>query len=76
MSVAERIEEMVLTKDVLDHHLKSFSEGDLQGILSDYAPGAVLFTPDGPLTGADGITSRATTLTFCGPQRRPTMCTR
>jgi hypothetical protein len=27
--------EMVSTKDVLDHHLKSFSEGDLKGILSD-----------------------------------------
>jgi hypothetical protein len=37
------------TKDVLDHHLKCFGEGDLKGILSDYAPGAVLFTSDGPL---------------------------
>jgi ketosteroid isomerase-like protein len=45
--------EMVSTKDVLDHHLKSFSEGDLKGILSDYAPGAVMFTPDGPLRGPD-----------------------
>jgi ketosteroid isomerase-like protein len=44
---------MVSTKDVLDHHLKSFSEGDLKGILSDYAPGAVMFTPDGPLRGPD-----------------------
>jgi hypothetical protein len=26
--------------------LKSFGEGDLKGILSDYAPGAFLFTPD------------------------------
>jgi len=42
-------------KDLLDHHLKCFGEGDLKGILSDYAPGAVLFTPDGPLTGADAI---------------------
>jgi len=44
-------------KDVLDHHLKSFGEGDLKGILSDYAPGAVLFTADGPLKGADAIRS-------------------
>jgi ketosteroid isomerase-like protein len=44
-------------KDVLDHHLKSFGEGDLKGILSDYAPGAVLFTSDGPLKGADAIRS-------------------
>jgi len=46
---------MASTKDVLDNHLKCFGEGDLKGILSDYAPGAVLFTPDGPLRGADAI---------------------
>ena len=46
---------MASTKDVLDHHLKCFGEGDLKGILSDYAPGAVLFTPDGPLKGSDAI---------------------
>jgi ketosteroid isomerase-like protein len=46
---------MALTKDVLEHHLKSFGEGNLKGILSDYAPGAVLFTPEGPLRGIDAI---------------------
>jgi ketosteroid isomerase-like protein len=46
---------MASTKDVLDHHLKCFSEGDLMGILSDYAPGAVLFTSEGPLRGTDAI---------------------
>jgi ketosteroid isomerase-like protein len=46
---------MVSTKDVIDNHLKCFGERDLKGILSDYAPGAVLFTPDGPLRGADAI---------------------
>ena len=46
---------MASTKDVLDHHLKCFGESDLKGILSDYAPGAVLFTLDGPLKGADAI---------------------
>jgi ketosteroid isomerase-like protein len=45
------------TKDVVDHHLKSFGEGDLKGILSDYASGAVLFTPEGPLRGIDAIRS-------------------
>ena len=30
---------MASTKDVLDNHLKCFGEGDLKGILSDYAPG-------------------------------------
>jgi len=46
---------MASTKEVLDHHLKCFGEGDLNGILSDYAQGAVLFTPDGPLRGADAM---------------------
>jgi ketosteroid isomerase-like protein len=46
---------MSTTKDVLDHHLQSFAEGDLKGILSDYAPAAVLFTPGGPLKGTDAI---------------------
>ena len=46
---------MASTADILDHHIKCFGEGDLEGILSDYAPEAVLFTPDGPLTGIDQI---------------------
>ncbi len=43
------------TKDILDRHLKCFGEGDLNGILSDYMPGAVLFTPGGALRGIDEI---------------------
>jgi ketosteroid isomerase-like protein len=43
------------TKDVIDHHLKSFGERDLNGILSDYAPMAILFTPNGPLEGVNAI---------------------
>ena len=46
---------MLSTKDVLDHHVKCFFEFDLEGILSDYAPDTVFFTPDGPFKGADGI---------------------
>jgi hypothetical protein len=46
---------MASTKDVLDNHLKCFGEGDLQGILSDFAPGAVMLTPDGPLVGVDAM---------------------
>ena len=46
---------MASTKDVLNNHLKCFDEGDLNCILSDYAAGAVMFTPDGPLRGADAI---------------------
>lgn len=43
------------TKDVFDHHVKCFGEGDLQGILADYSPSAILFTPEGPLKGIDAI---------------------
>ena len=46
---------MKATKDVVEHHLKSFGEGDLDRILSDYAPDAVLFTPEGSLKGRDAI---------------------
>ena len=46
---------MSSTKDVIDRHLKYFDRGDLKGVLSDYAPGAVMFTPDGPLKGPDAI---------------------
>jgi ketosteroid isomerase-like protein len=55
VSIAETTKAMASTKDVVDNHLKCFGEGDLKGILSDYAPGAVLFMPDGPLRGADVI---------------------
>ena len=46
---------MASTKDILDHHLNSFGDGDLNGVLSDYAPNAVLFTPDGLLRGVDAL---------------------
>jgi ketosteroid isomerase-like protein len=43
------------TKNVFDHHVRCFGEGDLTGILADYLPAAVLFTPGGPLKGTDAI---------------------
>lgn len=46
---------MASTIDVLNHHLKSFGKGNIDGILADYAPAAVLFTPDGPLKGPGAI---------------------
>jgi ketosteroid isomerase-like protein len=46
---------MTSTKEVIDHHLKAFGQGDLTGVLSDYAPDAVFFTPHGPLRGRDAI---------------------
>ena len=47
---------MTSTKDVLDHHLKCFGTGDLEGLLTDYAPEAVLFMPAGLFKGEDAIT--------------------
>ena len=46
---------MTSTKDVIDHHLSAFAERDLQGVLSDYAPGAIFFTQKGLLKGIDAI---------------------
>ena len=46
---------MVSTSDVLDRHLKSFAEYDVDGVLADYSSDAVLFTPTGPLKGPDAI---------------------
>jgi|SRR5215469_7860476 len=46
---------MVSTNDVIERHLKSFGEHNLAGILADYAPGAVLFTPQGPIKGVGAI---------------------
>ncbi len=46
---------MNTTQEVLDNHLRCFGEGDINGILSDYAPMAILFTPNGPLVGVDAI---------------------
>ena len=46
---------MTSTKDIIDHHLKAFGQRDLKGVLSDYAPSAIFFTPNGPLQGPDAI---------------------
>jgi ketosteroid isomerase-like protein len=46
---------MLSTSDVLDRHLKSFAEYDVDRVLSDYAPDAVLFVPTGALKGPGEI---------------------
>lgn len=46
---------MASSRDVLDHHVRCFGAGDLEGLLADYAPDAVLFTPGGPLRSAAEI---------------------
>lgn len=46
---------MATTSDIVNQHLKSFGECDLNGVLADYASEAVLFTPGGPLRGPAAI---------------------
>ncbi len=46
---------MSSTSEVVDRHLKSFAEFDLDGVLADYSPDAVLFVPEGPLKGSSAI---------------------
>ena len=46
---------MKSTNDVLDHHLKAIEEGDVDAVLSDYSPDAVLFRSDGVFKGVEAI---------------------
>ena len=46
---------MRTTSDVVNQHMKSFGENNLDGILGDYSPEAVLFTPGKPLRGLGEI---------------------
>jgi SnoaL-like domain len=49
------ITKMVSTSEVLDRHLKSFAEYDVDGLVADYSSDAVLFAPSGPLKGPNAI---------------------
>lgn len=44
------------TKITLNHHLQALSEG-IEAIISDYNEQSVLFTPEGPIYGIEGIQS-------------------
>ncbi len=46
---------MLSASDVLDRHLTSFAEYDVNGLLADYSSDAVLFVPTGLLRGPDAI---------------------
>ncbi len=48
---------MRATEELLDRHLDCFGRGDLDGIVADYSPAAVMFTPGGPLNGPAAIRS-------------------
>ena len=44
------------TQAVVHHHLERFVALDLQGVLADYAPDAVMIVPTGVLRGVQEIT--------------------
>lgn len=46
---------MASTKDILDHHLKAFDHGDVDAVLSDYAPDVVFFARGEAFKGVDAI---------------------
>jgi len=48
---------MSTTKDVLNHHLEMFGDGDLEGLMTDYADDAVLITQDGTVEGHGEISA-------------------
>lgn len=48
---------MQSTSDVVRQHMRNFYEKDLEGVVSDYAPNAVLFLSGGPLKGLAAIRS-------------------
>jgi hypothetical protein len=54
-SPADEAHTMRSTKRVIDNHVHCFCERDLEGILSDYAPQAILFTPAALLKSTDAI---------------------
>ena len=41
--------EMNSTKDVIENHIRRFREGNIQGVLDDFSPDAILLTPTGVL---------------------------
>jgi hypothetical protein len=43
------------TKEVFDHHMKTFGENDLDGIMSDYTDESILITHESTLSGLDEI---------------------
>jgi ketosteroid isomerase-like protein len=48
-------DEMNSTQRVVENHIQRFREGDLDGVLEDFSPEAVVFTPSGTLNGKSEI---------------------
>ena len=43
------------TKDVIENHIGRFREGNIDGVLDDFSPNAILLTSTGPLRGRSEI---------------------
>jgi ketosteroid isomerase-like protein len=43
------------TSEVLERHMKTFGAADLEGVMADYAPTAVMLTPGGPIAGTEAL---------------------
>lgn len=43
------------TDELLDLHVRRFASGDLEGLMSEYAPDVVFFTQQGVLHGPDAV---------------------
>ena len=50
------------TMEVLKRHQQTFGASDLAGVMADYAPDAVMFTPGGPVKGTEALTKTFQTL--------------
>lgn len=46
---------MKTTQSVLERHLECFAKADVDGIMADYAPDAVVLVPDGMFKGTAAI---------------------
>jgi len=57
------------TEEVLNHHLTSFSQGDIESIMEDYTQDSKLIVQDETLTGLDNI--RAAFTEFFGGLFKP-----
>jgi hypothetical protein len=45
------------TEEVLNHHLAALVENDIDEMMKDYAEGSEIWTPDGAISGLEGISS-------------------
>ena len=46
-----------VSENVINHHLASFAENDLEAVVSDYTDGSIIITPDSTFKGIEQISS-------------------